>query len=416
MRHHLFPVTTVAVAAALACGAAAAQNAATDESLKPYLVEIAPGPQSAYEMLGLAHTVVTSLQSPKDWMGVIGASDRNDAKGGFGFTFTPGRSDIRALAVSARAYATSDHWVHRLWGATTLSYAQNQAEYGGADYRQQAFFAQTLYYLTPGQDPQVAAFEGVAKCVQAKEQAEAFNTQMLQRLAAARAEARARNPQLGAEAIETLMEQLEDKATQEMEAERAAAAEAPMSFMPRAIAATRACAQTAMDTAAANWRATRVGLAIGQGWITGSAAGSQRLSLGQHLSLSGVWGPPGMDRSLLQLTVRHSRREVDLQTLAGTPSYRSDTQAAVRFTYDAGGARKVYMLAEVSTARADAVTQSSTAFRQALGLDYQIADGTWLELRHGRLRSSDGNGTEAKSLLTLKFSGAVGGLPKLLGS
>lgn len=403
---HLFARSAAAAALASAFGAGVAAEPA-DESLKPYLVEIAPGPQSAHEMLGLSHTAVTSLQSAKDWLGVIGATDQNDAKSGFGLAFTPGRSDIQALAVSVRKYADPKLWVHRLWGATTLSYAQNKAEYGGVDYRQSAFFAQTTYYLKAEEDPLVAAFNGVAGCVSGKKLAEEFNDELLRRLAAAKKA----NPGMTPEQSEAMFAKLEEALAKEAEEAQAG----PMSFMSRASQATRACAQKAMNEAAAKWNSSRIGLTIGQGWVTGSAAGSPRLSLGQHFSLSAALALPGMESSLLNVTVRHTRREVDLSTLAGTPAYKQGTQAAARFTYDAGGTTKnAYVLAEISTVKSDTLTQSSTAFRQALGVDYKVGNGMWIELRYGRVRDADGSGTQNKTLMNFKFSPEAG-IPKLLG-
>lgn len=383
-----------------------------DETLKPYLLEIAPGPQSAHEMLGLSHTVVNSLQAPQDWLGVLGASDRQDAKAGVGFAFTPGRSDIRALAVSAREYADERKWLHRLWGATTLSYAQNQAEYGGVNYRQQAFFLQTTYFIDAKEDPLVAGYLGVAKCTLDKEKSAEFNTELLRRLKEAKDAARRDNPNLTPAQMEQLFEKVESAAKDE--AEKALAG--PMAFLRVANKETRACAQKAMDAAAAKWNTSRVGLAIGQGWITGSPDGSQRLSLGRHVSLSAALALPGLENSLLNLTVRHAGREVDLQTLAIAPVYKSATQTALRFTYDAGTSRNVFVLAEVSSAKNNAATQSSTAFRQALGVDFRFSEGVWFELRHGRVREADGSGTQNKTVMNVKISGLKGVIPTLAGN
>src|SRR5688500_13159707 len=178
---HRLPLGFVAL---LSCAAVCAQE--QEDSLKPFLSNIAPGPQSAQEMLNIAHTAVTSLQSAQDWLGAIGAATGNGDKAGFGLAFTPGRSDVRVLAVSAREYADSNQRLKRLWGATTLSYAQNQAAYGDADYRQSAFFVQTTYYIDPMDDPVVAGCQGVKACVKDKQQSEEFNKAVLNRLAAER--------------------------------------------------------------------------------------------------------------------------------------------------------------------------------------------------------------------------------------
>ena len=394
--HQSMPRVSLVFVALLPCAAYAQEQ---EDPLKPFLSDIAPGPQSANEMLNIAHTAVTSLQSAQDWLGVIGTATGDGNKEGFGLAFTPGRSDIRALAVSARDYADSNRWLKRLWGATTLSYAQNKAEYSSADYRQSAFFVQTTYYIEAMDDPVVAGYQGVKTCVKDKEKSAEFNNAVIQRLAAER-------KLLGRDLSDADFRTLEEKIKKEESG--------TMSLLASANKETRDCAKLAIDKATAKWNATRVGLAVGKGWIKGAAGGSQRLSLGEHLSLSAAIAPKGWDNSLFNVTIRLVRREVDLQTLATTPQYKSNTQAALRYTYNAGSARNVYALAEVSSVGNSEVTQSSTAFKQALGLDYKVRKGMWLEFRWGRAREANGSGTENRGLVNFKFSPEAG-LASLLG-
>ena len=388
-----------AISAAALClhaGAATAQDKPEDP-IKPFLENIAPGPQSAHDMLDLAHTAVTNLQSSQDWLGVIGAGSGGKAKSGFGVAFTPGRSDVRALAVSLGDYADAKKPLKRLWGATTISYARNQAKHDGSDYRQTALFLQTTYYPTATDDPVVAGYEGVKACVKDKEKGAEFNQAVLRRVKAER---------------QRLAGRLSDADFDALEKRIKAEESTTMALLASGAEETRLCAKAAMDAASAKWNTTRAGLAVGQGWLEGGTAG--RVSLGQHLSVSAAYAPAGWDDSLFNLTVRQVRREVDLGTLASTPAFRSNTQAALRYTYNAGAARNVFALAEVSTSRKRGITQSNTAFKQALGVDYKVGKSLWIEFRWGRARSADGSGDENRSLLSLKFS-PEGQLAQLLG-
>jgi hypothetical protein len=364
---------------------------AQDDILKPYLADIAPGPQVAHDFLGVVHEAVTNIQSPQDILLVTGIGRGSGGKAGFGLAFTPGRSDFRGLSVSTRDYVDKD--LSRLWGSTTFSYAQNEAQHGGAAYRQAALFMHLSYYLNPLDDPLVAAFKGVQRCTAGMAASkEGLDEVLKQQQAMEKALGRRLNEQ-------------------ELQALEAKAKGAPQ--LAQADEATRRCASAAADLARKKWNASHLGLALGQGWIR-PAAGGQRLVLGRHLSLTAAAAPAGWGHSLFHLNLQRSSRELDLTRLAGAPVYKSATQAALRYTYQPGETGKAYVLAEVSNARHHDVTQSTRAFKQALGVDYQLAKGLWMEWRWGRAGKDDGSGLQTKSLVNLKFTPSAG-LPALLG-
>lgn len=79
----------------------------------------------------------------------------------------------------------------------------------------------------------------------------------------------------------------------------------------------------------------------------------------------------------------------------------STTLAAVRL---AGGSATVRGLIEFSRASKGEVSASERVFKRALGLDYRFAEGVWLSLRIGKIRTQQGSDNETVSLATLAYS------------
>ena len=114
------------------------------------------------------------------------------------------------------------------------------------------------------------------------------------------------------------------------------------------------------------------------------------------------------DYSLLNLTLRRVDKEVDLGTLATTPSFNSSTLAAARYTAGWGAGRDFYAIAEVSNASQSQNTLANAAFKYALGVDKKLGENMWLELRLGRSRVTNGSGEETAALLNLKIAPSSG--------
>jgi hypothetical protein len=167
------------------------------------------------------------------------------------------------------------------------------------------------------------------------------------------------------------------------------------------------CAREAGKKAADKWNASHLDFVLGQGWIRGEAAASPRISLGRHVGLALAWG---LDDGLLNLTYRRISGELDLDTLTKDLAYKSSSLAAVRYTYrmDDRPGKQTYALAEVSNAKANSGTTSSAAFKWAFGVDRQLGENMWIELRAGRARIPGGTAEENKALLNLKFSPEAG--------
>lgn len=376
----------------LASAPAFGQQTASQETLKPYLADISPGPVAANELLGMT-TAVTSLQTAKDFVGAINLASADGTRNAFAVSFSPARSDVGPLSVSLAAYRGAGNVMTRLWGGTVFSYAQNQREVAGAQLSQKAWAVSTSYYLTPAQDPVIAAAEALARCPAVKEAQARFAEEV--RLRVAQRQARTGHPATGAELAQIEVEVGKDPA-------------GPIRLLTAVGVEAKLCSKTAADAAAANWRASRVGLMLGQGWITTVGANAKRQSLGQHVALAIAYGPTDMPKSLFNFTLRRVDRETDLTQLASaTPDRKASNLAALRLTYGWGDKQDAYVLAEVSNAKSTSATLANSAYKQALGVDYKVGEGMWLEFRHGRGRSLDNGKLENKSLFSFKIAPAA---------
>ena len=151
----------------LAAARAFGQQTASQETLKPYLADISPGPVAANELLGMT-TAVTSLQTAKDFVGAFSLANVDGTRNAFAVSFSPARSDAGPLSVSLADYRRDSNVMTRLWGSTVFSYAQNQREVAGAQLPQKAWAVNTSYYLRPTEDPVIAAATALASCAAVK--------------------------------------------------------------------------------------------------------------------------------------------------------------------------------------------------------------------------------------------------------
>lgn len=386
--------------------ALASAQATEGNDLKDYLVDINGGVVGAHEILGLPASVVSSIQTPKDFVAALNTASGDAGKAGFGISFTPARSGFRPMAVSIGDYSNESNLLTRLWGGTTLSYAQGSKTIDGTDYRQMALAVQVSYYLTSEDDPSIAARTGFANCAQHAMSNAEFLTEVDKRWQSKMA-AKGGSQLSGAE-IAALKTEVEN----EVKAENASSG--LFKALRDSKAAAKKCVSDAYKQAKAKWNKSLVGLTLGQGWIRGPAGGLERTSLGRHAALTLAWAPRELENSLFNLTVRRVDRELDTSTLGGTPSFKSSSLAAARYTYGYGDDQDTYLIAEVSNAKASKMTEANAAFKSAFGLDRKIGEGMWLELRVGRSRAADSGKLESKALFNLKLSPEAK-LPKMLG-
>lgn len=412
--------TALALANLLAGGALAAEVV----DIKDYLVDIGAGHVAAHEMIGLSGSLVSNLQTPKDIVAAVSALGDPSSKAGFGIAWSPGRSGFKPMGVPVSDYAAPGRTMSRLWGSTTFSYAQNKKSLQGVDYAQNAVAVHVSYYLNAKEDPVVAGYDAVrsAAATPCQEAARAVEVDVEALGARTTAAMRAASVAKGNLALDPQeIKAIGDKARMELQqdtlqndlprrlqrtrAERSTSAdEATRKTLSQRIDALAGCARGVADTARAKWNASQLTLVLGQGWIKGPASGDARLSLGRHAAVALAYSREEMPNSLFNLTLRRVDRALDLGTIATTPAYKGESLAAARFTYGYGDGEKTYAIAEISNTKKGGATLADTAFRAAIGVDYRLAEGMWLELRAGRSRTSDGTRNENKAVFNLKFS------------
>lgn len=379
--------TAQAAALLLLAGSAAAEG-----TIKDYLFTHNAGPVAANDIIGVSKSVVSDLQTPRDLALSLGSFGDRDTQNGFGISITPARSGLALVAVAADKYREGD-WLRRAWGGTTFSYAQNRKKIGSAEYDQSAVAVSTSFLIDRDEDPIVIAYRALGDTteagpcrngLQALEAAERSVEEVQRRIVAEETARLGRPPNLAE------LNDIAKKATEQQ-------AEASKKF-----AAVRTCAHKAAADIANKWNASRFQLLLGRGWIKPTAGPGERLRLATHAKLS-LAARAGSD-GLANLTWRRAGDELDLTTLSGTPSFKSTTSAALRYTYKASDKADLFALAEVSNVKASTLTASQSDFKQALGIDKMVAPGLWLEFRYGRSRTAVGTSLENKTLFALKFS------------
>jgi len=380
MKSHPLPARTVAFAICLLGAGSAIADSAQPEAKDPlsdYLADLSPGAISAGEMLGLSASAITSVQTPKDFVAALSSLNTGAGKDGFGLSFTPART--RFAPVSIGDY--TERPLSRLWGGTTFSYAQKTLTQSGVDYRQDAVALHVSYYLDAKDDPAAAAAFGFRSCkavVDLMSEASTEQNKAFDLLVKAGVDPEAANQRV-----------------------RETTAKAKR-LKNEGVPAAKACVDTAVQQAKEKWNASQLALTVGEAWIQGSDASAARLSLGRMVAASAALGPNA--DSLVNLSLRHTNKALDLTTLSTTPAYKSSTLAGARWTYRAVDTKDLFGLAEVSNAKSSQAAASSNVFRYALGVDKRFFEGVWGELRIGRKLTADGTSEQTAVLMSLKLS------------
>ena len=370
------------------------------DNLDQYLTDFNAGMVSAGNLVGLQDSPIQEIQTSQDLIFAFKPFSSPSSKRTFGIAITPARTTITPM--SAREYRSK--WYMRLLGATTLSYAESATTISSIEYAKYAFSVDTSYYWQTKDDPILVAQDAFGRC----------ETGLAIERKFARAEAAKERNQ---EALKAAQDELakavsgEDKAKAQAEIDKAkdaiAVAQQTISTAPsEAEAAVRNCIEA--ELAKAKWNAHRLSIGFGTGYIRpeDNAVGSKE-SLGRATTFGAVIGVG--KQGAFNLTLRHTSKEVDPSTLAGTPQYKSSSLAAARYTWgsnDKNGDLKV--LAEISNADKNEVTESNRVFMHALGVDKRIGKGTWLQFRVGRSQTADGNSTETTGFLALNFAPTTG--------
>lgn len=366
---------------------------AADEAknIDQYLVDMGSGPVSAADILGVSASAVTTIQTAKDFVAALNAGNSDGTKSGRALSVTPGRTILAPVAISD--YADSSKLFARIWGNTTISYAQNNVNISGADYKQDAIALHVSYYLNAEDDPTVAGYRAFASCLPMRQEIVENMDDDMKALTEA---LKGVKPEDRSKVAAKVMKDREDAST---------------TSYAKAAGLSKKCFADGVAQARKKWNAAQIALVAGEGWIKGTDSGANKLSLGRNTALTGAFGPN--DNSLVNITVRRVSSEVDLTTLLDTaPTFKSSTLVAARYTVGYGDARDFYGIAEISNAKASKATIANSAFKYALGVDKRLMDGVWLEFRVGRNRTMDDGKEQTTALFNLKFSPTTS-LPKI---
>lgn len=391
--------TTSALLAALLAAPAFAQQGAqgtlfkkeTGEpigvTIEKLLVDNAAGSVSAASLAGVESDTMAAVENVRDFSLLLKGFD-SSAKA-FGVAITPARTNFPFPSYTLGEYAAEGAFFTRLMASLTLSYAQGKSDIDSTGFTRRAVSVSTSGFWKPGEDPVVI----VARARQCGHAAlDALGDD---------------KPSLTQDDIDKLVE----------EASKAGSAGQVARKARRASQAQDAAAKKAWDDcitpilkqAEERWNRSRYSISFATGSIRRTDGSSESVNLGRTLAMSAVYGFDGVDafrladRAAVMLTLRRSQKEPVLASLvAGPVAFRSSTIMAVRLS---GGSPVFRGLIEANNAKDTDITTSQRTLRRALGIDYRIMDGLWLNLRYGRQHKLDGSGQdETGSFLVLNYS------------
>lgn len=329
-----------------------------DDDWSRYRADTAAGSISAFALLGVATDHITNVENVRDVTVALKGFGTKD--NGIGVSVTPARTSIDPISMNLSTYYDNGKRfsLYRLLGSTALGYARGTTQISGVDFNRQAVSIQTNYFFFPADDPVIAVTDKL-------------NTPACKFGAA--------KPGLTPE------EQAKEDAAEKAKKDN--------------------CAKQALDEL--RWNRSQVSLSYATGWIEPESGSQGNQALGRTLALGLTYGFEGVGGPLeknaaMYLTLRRSMDEPVLETLATASVERKDSNLAVlRLT---GGSSQLRGLVEVSNANASQVTPTQRAFKRALGIDYRLAEGTWLAFRLGKQQTFDGTKTATTSMLNLSYS------------
>lgn len=363
------------------------------KTIEELLVDSAAGTVSAASLAGVDADALSVIENVRDFSLIFNAFDKNSK--GVGLAITPARTTMPVPAINLRDYAQPSAHFQRLMGALTISYAQGKTDLSGASYTRTAYAIGTSAYWDPDDDPIVAVAKA-KKCSQAafdkigdKPTITAAEAQKLVDLTV-------KADGGDAAAKEELAKWERRDGRIDAEQEKAAAE------------AFNTCAQEVLDQHGKKWNRTRYSVSYATGSVKPTDGGGTSVSLGKTLAFSLLYGFDGIDalkdRAAISVTGRRSQDEPVLDTLgSATVKSKSSNLLAVRLSGGSSVFRGLIEASNAKTTDAD-VTSTQRTFKRALGVDYRVAKGVWLNLRYGKQRKVNGVGDETGSLLVLNWS------------
>ena len=362
------------------------------KTIEDLLVDSSAGTVSAASVAGVDTDAVDVVENVRDFSTIVSAFDKNSK--GVGLAITPARTTMPFPAINLRDYAQPGAHFLRLLGSLTFSYAQGKADVSGTNYTRTAYAVSTSAYWNPDDDPVVAVAKA-RKCTDA-----AFDKI-------------GDKPTITAAEAQRLVDltikakQGDQAAHDELAKWERRDARVDTDQEKAAFDAYNACAQEVLDEHGKKWNRTRYSVSYAGGSVKPTDGGDSN-TLGRTLAFSVLYGFDGIDalkeRAAISLTGRRVQNEPVLETL-GSDSVRSKTSNLLALRLS-GGSSVFRGLVEASNTKSTGgdATFAERSFKRALGIDYRIAKGLWLNLRYGKQRKVDGTGNETGSLLLLNWS------------
>lgn len=353
MKTEMKTVILVAILSLCASSGNAADETAdpSKKDLSAFLVDVTSGQVSAAGLVGVSDTLVTNIQTSQDWVVAAKPFMSGSSKNGFGIALTPARTNF--LPMSGKTYRASGF--NRFVAAITLSYAESHADISGVTFNKRGASVDSYIYFDPGDDPILAAYSAFTNCSAADE---IFT-------------------KIGEAAAKNDAAQIKE-------------------LQPKWDAANAACIEGKLKKEA-KWNTGKLQISVGRAQI--SKPGGDNMSLGTTYAIN-VIQPIG-DLGAAYLALNKVQNQVDLKTVATIPKFHSSSLAAIRLTRGINDAADQQVLVEISNASKDSAT---VAFKYAVGVDFKVGDGAWLEFRLGRSRTATDSGLENKGTLSLNIS------------
>lgn len=367
-----------------------ADIAEAGDKWKDFLADWSPAPVSASSMLGLSGESITTIDNKRNLTVALQGLLSNDPANALGIAITPARTSLAPMGLADYADDGASGVFARFLGNLTLSYAQGPITLEEVDYKRKAYAIDTNFYFDRLDDPAIAYAEAFKKL-------ECWPFEPVK--------------------PEGPLGPLDTSGPEDPGPKRLEGKAAPADVSAR----MDKCRDAAEKDVNERWNRSQMSIAYGEARIRPKDDSRPEESLGKTLSVTMVYGfdfprtapkqgePRGEPKlgSLnknyaLTVNYRRSTDEPVLATLTQPQTTFKDSSLFIaRLT---GGTAHSRIYIEVSDAKSHEITASQRAFKQALGLDYRIMKGTWLNLRVGKQRTVDGTDDETGTLFSVSYS------------
>ena len=359
----------------------------TDKNWQHYMLDDAAAHVSAASLAGIAPSAVTIAESTRDFGLLVQATDPKN-KGG-GVAITPARASRPFPRVDLANYLNNP----RKWQPLvnlTISYAQGVSEVDGTNYRRRAVAVSTNGTFHPEDDPvwvRVKAMDCASDTIAKATLAAAVGS------AASAASAPSAAAASGS---------LSEDATVDSPA---------VIKLPKVAQKLEECAAQQQTQFDQRWFRPIWSLTLATGDVGLDGSGSSSVRMGESLAVAARYGAPigkpPPDESFewgwaLSASAKLNHREPVLASV-GTAQVQHQNSHWVALRA-AAGTDTVRLLGEASNVKVRAAQGGEQTLKRALGIDYRVAPGWWLNFRYGRREKASGDGEESAGLLTLTIS------------